>query len=115
VLQVFGENHTITTPARRAGSLSYVDGPPGFSRFRKPDAFAYDSAFDRLLVADLGASTVRAVLSNGIVITVLGNGTGAPWTGYVIPNNSPALGVMLPGTFGVAVGDGYYDTGFSCG
>lgn len=76
---------TVTTVAGIAGQYGNVDGVGSAARFARPNGIAI-AQFDRLLVSDSSANTIRQVdLSTGSVITLAGSafssgsidGTGA--------------------------------------
>jgi uncharacterized protein (TIGR03437 family) len=90
-------NGVITTAAGNGTAGNSGDGGPATSaQLNHPSGIAVDSA-GNLYIADTGNNAVRQV-SNGVITTVAGNGTG----GYS-GDNAPATGSQLSGPYGVAV------------
>jgi uncharacterized protein (TIGR03437 family) len=105
-------NGVITTVAGNGTrGFSGDDGPATSAQLDQPWAVAVDSA-GNLFIADTGNNRIRKV-SNGVITTVAGNGTG----GYA-GDNGPAISAQLYIPQGLAVdsADDLYiaDTGNSC-
>ena len=93
----FGQTYTITTVAGNGTQgMSGDNGPAASAQLNRPEGVAVDSA-GNLYIADLYNSRVRRV-SNGVITTVAGNGTGG-FSG----DGGPATTARLYSPLGLAV------------
>ncbi len=96
-------NGVITTVAGGgAGTFSGDGGPATSASLYFPTGVAVDGA-GNLYIADSYNNRIRKVSSAGIITTVVGNGTGALYTGTFFGDGSPATSAGLNNPQGVAV------------
>jgi hypothetical protein len=104
-------NGTVTTLAGSAGQFGDVDGTNSTAQFDYPYDVAVDCA-GNVYVADFGNSSIRRVVTNGVVMTLAGSGEqsgSVDVTGSSARFNFPA-GVAVAGGGNVYVADSRNDT-----
>jgi len=92
-----GTNGVITTVAGNGLSGFFGDGGPATNAFMESPAAVAVDPFGRLLIADSGNHRIRAVDTNGLITTLVGNGA----SGFAGDGGAPAA-ATLSGVSGVA-------------
>jgi len=102
-IRMVADDAVVSTVAGSPGAPGFADGTGEAALFKQPTSLVFDVAGDRLLIADQASMTVRALLRNGSVVTLLGNGSSSG--GTPIAPATPASRVRLGSVTGLSLGE----------